>query len=73
MFRNRQGYFNETWCEDTFGQYAHILLIVPLGHGTYQTEIWSARILDLATRGALAENTKSAVSLELMAGWSLYF
>jgi hypothetical protein len=20
--RNRQGYFNETWCEDTFGQYA---------------------------------------------------
>jgi hypothetical protein len=21
-FRNRQGYFNETWCEDTFGQYA---------------------------------------------------
>jgi hypothetical protein len=21
-FRNRWGYFNETWCEDTFGQYA---------------------------------------------------
>jgi hypothetical protein len=21
-FRNRQGYFNETWFEDTFGQYA---------------------------------------------------
>jgi hypothetical protein len=22
MFRNLWGYFNETWCEDTFGQYA---------------------------------------------------
>jgi hypothetical protein len=21
-FRNHWGYFNETWCEDTFGQYA---------------------------------------------------
>jgi hypothetical protein len=21
-FRNRWGYFNETWCSDTFGQYA---------------------------------------------------
>jgi hypothetical protein len=20
-FRNRQGYFNETWCENTFGQF----------------------------------------------------
>jgi hypothetical protein len=23
-FRNRQGYLNETWCDDTFGQYAQI-------------------------------------------------
>jgi hypothetical protein len=23
-FRNRHVYFNETWCEDTFGQYAQI-------------------------------------------------
>jgi hypothetical protein len=22
VVRNCQGYFNETWCEDTFGQYA---------------------------------------------------
>jgi hypothetical protein len=23
-FRNRRDYFNETWCEDTFGQYAQL-------------------------------------------------
>jgi hypothetical protein len=29
-FRNRQGYFNETWCEDTctFGQYAQMVFFI---------------------------------------------
>jgi dTDP-4-dehydrorhamnose 3,5-epimerase-like enzyme len=26
-FRNRRGYFNETWCDDTFGQYDQIFAI----------------------------------------------
>jgi hypothetical protein len=26
-FRNRWGYFNETWCEDTFGQYVQVAIL----------------------------------------------
>jgi hypothetical protein len=41
---------------------------VPLGHGTYHTEIWSAQI-----PGNQNWKYKSAVTPELMAGWSLYY